>query len=66
MVQMQVLLIFGMKKYLPLFMAINNQIAKNLLENSTLVKLRDFLLPLLMNGRVKMKNDFFIDANFLL
>jgi type I restriction enzyme S subunit len=38
-----------------LFLATNDQIAKNLLENNTLVQLRDFLLPLLMNGQVTVK-----------
>jgi len=35
-----------------IFTTINEQIAKQLLENTNLAHLRDFLLPLLMNGQV--------------
>jgi len=42
------------EKLSPIFMKINEQIAINLLENSTLLKLRNFLLPLLMNGQIKV------------
>jgi type I restriction enzyme S subunit len=33
----------------------NNQIAKNSIENQLLVKLRDWLLPMLMNGQVTVR-----------
>ena len=39
-------------KFSSIFTAINEQIAKQLLENATLTYLRDFLLPLFMNGQV--------------
>ncbi len=39
-------------KFNPTFIAINEQIAKNQQENAKLTQLRDFLLPLLMNGQV--------------
>jgi type I restriction enzyme S subunit len=44
-------------KFNPIFTAINEQIAKNQKENSELARLRDFLLPLLMNGQGKFKNN---------
>jgi type I restriction enzyme S subunit len=37
-----------------IFLATNDQIAKNQLENNILAQIRDFLLPLLMNGQVKV------------
>ena len=33
----------------------NNKIAVNLRETETLTKLRDWLVPMLMNGQVKIK-----------
>jgi len=40
------------KKFTPIFVAINEQIAKQLFQNNNLAQLRDFLLPLLMNGQI--------------
>jgi type I restriction enzyme S subunit len=34
-----------------------NLIVKNRMSNIELIKLRDFLLPLLMNGQVKVKSE---------
>lgn len=40
------------EKIRELFIGINNQIGKNKIQNKELTALRDFLLPLLMNGQV--------------
>ena len=42
------------EKFSPFFLAINEQIAKRQLESTKLSQLRDFLLPLLMNGQVEV------------
>ena len=43
-------------KFSSIFAAINEQIAKNFQESANLAQLRDFLLPLLMNGQVKAES----------
>ena len=40
------------KQFTPIFEAINEQIATQQLESANLAQLRDFLLPLLMNGQI--------------
>ncbi|MEY4210518.1 MAG: hypothetical protein RLZ92_898 [Pseudomonadota bacterium] len=47
---------FLIDDYEKIAIPLNNQIAKNLAENEQLVKLRDWLLPMLMNGQVTIKN----------
>lgn len=47
---------FLIDDYEKIAIPLNNQIAKNLVENEQLVKLRDWLLPMLMNGQVTIKN----------
>ncbi|MDR2580116.1 MAG: restriction endonuclease subunit S [Fibromonadaceae bacterium] len=43
------------EKFSSIFIAINEQMAKQQLENIELAKIRDFLLPLLMSGQVRAK-----------
>ena len=44
------------EKFSPLFISINEQIAKNQLEATSLARLRDWLLPMMMNGQVSVKD----------
>ena len=42
------------KQYAEFFVPIAKQIRVNILESQTLTELRDWLLPMLMNGQVKV------------
>lgn len=43
------------KKYSEFFLPVSQQIRTNIFESQTLTELRDWLLPMLMNGQVQVQ-----------
>lgn len=55
-----------LKKYGSIIEPINQKISNNLRQNQELAQLRDWLLPMLMNGQIKVGDDYNIDNSEIL